>query len=75
MFSNHFMPLFPLSALWVFIPFALLAWLGNKWLQQWIQPRKTILRLFTYLGAGMLLLFAGVYLAVRLVLWLWPPQP
>jgi len=75
MFSNHLIPLFPLAALWVFIPLAILSWLGNKWLQQWIQPRKTLWRLFMYFGAAMLLLTAGVYVAVRLVLWIWPPHP
>ena len=63
----------PLPVFLVLLIFTGIAWWFNRYLQLFIKPRKSLGRLFLYLLTGMLLVFAGVYGAVRLVLWLFPP--
>lgn len=53
--------------------FVLVAWCCNYYLQLFIKPRKSLARLLLYLLSGMVLVFGGVYAAVRLILWVFPP--
>jgi hypothetical protein len=51
-----------------------LAWWMNRYLQLLIRPRDSFSRLMLYLLTGMAMVFAGVYVAVRVILWLFPPH-
>jgi len=62
----------PLPVFFILLLLAVIAWWGNRYLQLLIQPRSSLLRLLLYLLSGMLLVFLGVYAAVRLILWLFP---
>jgi len=66
------MKIIPLPVFFILLVFAGIAWWGNGYLQRLIQPRASLGRLFLYLLSGMLLVFAGVYGTVRLILWLFP---
>ena len=62
----------PLPVFFILLLLAAIAWWGNRYLQLLIQPRSSLLRLLLYLLSGMLLVFVGVYAAVRLILWMFP---
>jgi hypothetical protein len=63
----------PLPVFFVFLLFMAIAWWLNRYLQFIFRPRDSFVRLVLYLLTGMALVFAGVYAAVRLILWLFPP--
>ena len=63
----------PLPVFFVLLICAGLAWWLNRYLQSFIQPRKSLARLLLYLLTGMVLVFGGVILAVRFILWVFPP--
>ncbi|MEO6315897.1 MAG: hypothetical protein ABIU63_17900 [Chitinophagaceae bacterium] len=64
----------PLPVFFVLLVFMGIAWWLNGYLQAFIKPRSSLGRLFLYLLSGLLLVFAGVYASVRLILWVFPPR-
>jgi len=64
----------PIPVFIILLVFMVVAWWLNGYLQRLIRPRVSLSRLLLYLLTGMLLVFAGVYAAVRLILWLFPPR-
>jgi len=66
------MKLIPLPVFFILILLAGLAWWLNGYLQKLIRPRENFGRLLLYIASGFFMLFAGVYMAVRLILWLFP---
>jgi hypothetical protein len=63
----------PLPVFFVLLAFTVFAWWLNKYLQRFIKPRESFGRLMLYLLSGFAMVFAGVFFAVRLILWLFPP--
>jgi len=62
-----------LPVFFILLIFMAFAWWCNRYLQLFIKPRASLVRLLLYLLAGMLLVFGGVYGAVRVILWVFPP--
>ncbi|MEO5592548.1 MAG: hypothetical protein ABIR15_11685 [Chitinophagaceae bacterium] len=63
----------PLPVFFILLSFMAFAWWCNRYLQLFIKPRASLARLLLYLLTGMLLVFGGVYGAVRVILWVFPP--
>ena len=63
----------PLPVFLIILLFTVLVWLLNRYLQKLIKPRVSFGRLILYILSGFTLVFAGVYVTVRLILWLFPP--
>jgi hypothetical protein len=66
------MKLIPLPVFFILLLLAALVWWLNGYLQKLIRPRENFGRLLLYLACGFFTVFAGVYMAVRLILWLFP---
>jgi hypothetical protein len=62
-----------LPVFFILLLFAFLAYLLNRYLQRLIKPRASFGRFLLYTGSGFALAFAAVFVAVRLILWLFPP--
>ena len=63
----------PLPVFFILLFFMVIAWWCNRFLQKFIKPRESFGRLMLYLLSGFAFVFIAVYVAVRLVLWLFPP--
>jgi|GEM_PF-398924 len=64
----------PLPVFLILLLFIAMAWYCNRFLQKIIKPRESLGRLFLYLLSGFAFVFVAVYMAVRIILWLFPPR-
>ena len=63
----------PLPVFFILLLFAFLIWWLNRCLQQLIKPRASLPGFLLYLLSGFTMAFVAVFVATRLILWLFPP--